>query len=321
MISIAPSVMFLILAIIGFVVSLTVVPKELKKYLWIGQAVAVGLAIFLFVLSMIVTVPPGHTGVAVLFGEVKSEARSPGMHFENPLYDWKYYDCRQKTHKETMKVPSQDQLLTKMDVSVQYKIESEQTPNILSDTGSVHDVINVHMIPTLRSVLREQGKTVKRSEDFFLDATQAMIQEALFTKLTEKLNPKGMLVQEILLRDIVLPDTIRIGVEEKKKREQEAEKQKAELRRFETEQQQKVASAEAELGAAQKQAEQKRVLADAQAYEIMKINEAIAKNPAYIQLQALKTLESISKDKAAKIYFLNGDSPTPLPLMHIDENK
>jgi hypothetical protein len=63
------------------------------------------------------------------------------------------------------------------------------------------------------------------------------------------------------------------------------------------------------------------VLADVQAYEIQKINEAIGDNPTYVKLKALEALETIAKDPAAKIYFLNGDSPTPLPLMHIGEQK
>ena len=61
--------------------------------------------------------------------------------------------------------------------------------------------------------------------------------------------------------------------------------------------------------------------ADAQAYEIEKINEAVASNPAYIQLQALKALEQISTNPASQIYFLNGESPNPLPLMHMGKNK
>jgi len=94
---------------------------------------------------------------------------------------------------------------------------------------------------------------------------------------------------------------------------------KSELRRFTTEQQQKVAQARAEKDAAKERAEMVMVLADAKAYEIKKINEAISTNPAYIKLEALKALQAISKDPAAKLYFLNGDSPTPLPLMHLGD--
>lgn len=63
----------------------------------------------------------------------------------------------------------------------------------------------------------------------------------------------------------------------------------------------------------------RKKLANAQAYEIEKINEAIASNPAYIQLQAMEALKSISKDPSSKIYFLNGDSPMPMPLMHMGD--
>jgi hypothetical protein len=90
---------------------------------------------------------------------------------------------------------------------------------------------------------------------------------------------------------------------------------------FATEQQQKVALAKAENEAATEQANKKRVLADAQAYEIEKINKAIGSNPNYVKLMALEALKAISKDPASKIYFMNGDSPSPLPLMNIGINK
>ena len=122
-----------------------------------------------------------------------------------------------------------------------------------------------------------------------------------------------------MIRDINLPPAISKGIEAKKEREQEVEKQKAELERFATEQQEKVVAAEAERAAAEQEAQKRRVLADAQAYEINKINEAIASNPAYLQLQALEALKSISRDPASKLYFLDGNSPMPLPLMNIGD--
>ena len=49
------------------------------------------------------------------------------------------------------------------------------------------------------------------------------------------------------------------------------------------------------------------------------INEAVSSNPAYLKLQALEALKQMAKDPAAKIYFLDSDSPQPLPLMHIGD--
>ena len=103
----------------------------------------------------------------------------------------------------------------------------------------------------------------------------------------------------------------------KKEREQAVVRERAELERVRTELQQQVARAQAGRAAAIEEAERKRTLADAQAYEITKINDAIARNPAYIQLQSLEALKAISKDPASKVYFIDGSSSTPLPLMHL----
>ena len=104
-------------------------------------------------------------------------------------------------------------------------------------------------------------------------------------------------------------------------REQAVERQKAELERFRTEQLQQVAEADAKRQAAEQEALQIRVLAKARADEIRLINDAIAKNPAYIQLQALETLKEMSKDPAAKLYFMDSNSTQPLPLLHMGDRQ
>ena len=268
--------------------------------------------------SLYQKVPAGYVGVATLFGEVQSEPYEEGLHIPvNPFFEWYLYDVRQKSHLEEANVPSQDQLQTKIQVSVQFRLEKTGVPMILKETGTSADVLIVHIVPKLRSLLREQGKTIKRAEDFFLEKTQQNMQTSLLAGLQDYLLSKGVNVGAVLIRDISLPPFIIKAIESKKEREQEVEKQKAELKRFKTEQQQKVALAKAESEAATEQASKMMVLADAQAYEIEKINTAIGNNPNYVKLQALEALKAISKDPASKIYFMNEDSPSPLPLLNI----
>ena len=272
--------------------------------------------------SLYQKVPAGYVAVATLFGEVQADPYEEGLHIPvNPFFEWYFYDVRQKSHLEEANVPSQDQLQTKIQVSVQYRIEKDMAPSILKGTGSANDVLKVHIVPKLRSLLREQGKAILRAEEFFLEKTQQNMQTSLLTGLENYLIEKGVNVGAVLIRDISLPPFIIKAIESKKEREQEVEKQKAELERFATEQQQKVAQAQAESEAAKEQANKMRVLADAQAYEIEKINKAIGSNPNYVKLMALEALKAISKDPASKIYFMNGDSPSPLPLMNIGINK
>lgn len=265
-------------------------------------------------------VPVGHVAVATLFGNAQPDGYQQGLHFPvNPLYRWTMFDARQQTHKEIANVPSQDQLQTKIEVSVQYRIDGTMAPDILEQTGNVATVIRVHLIPALRSMLREQGKSIKRAEDFFLEETQVTLQTALEAGLRDHLAPKGIIVSAVLIRDITLPPFIVAAIEQKKEREQAVERERAELERVRTELQQQVARAEAGFEAAEQEAARIRVLADAQAYEITQINNAVKNNPAYIQLQSLEALKAISKDPASKIYFLDGSSPSPLPLMHLGE--
>ena len=85
--------------------------------------------------SLYQKVPAGYVGVATLFGEVQSEPYEEGLHIPvNPFYEWYFYDVRQKTHLEEANVPSQDQLQTKIQVSVQFRLMNESAPTILQET-------------------------------------------------------------------------------------------------------------------------------------------------------------------------------------------
>ena len=266
------------------------------------------------------TIPPGRVGVATLFGSVVEQGYTQGLHIPvNPLYRWTMFDARQQTHLESANVPSQDQLQTKLDVSVQWRINGDMAPVILEETGDERKAVEVHLKPKLRSLLREQGKSIKRAEDFFKEETQETLQASLTEGLKDYLAPKGITVSAVLIRDISLPPFIVQAIEQKKEREQAVERERAELERVRTELQQHVARSAAGREAAEQDAARKRILADAQAYEIKKINDAIGSNPSYIQLQSLEALKEISKDPASKLYFLDGSSPTPLPLMHLGD--
>ena len=266
------------------------------------------------------TIPAGHVGVATLFGDVVEHPYESGLHIPvNPLYEWFLFDVREDTITATASVPSQDQLQTTIDVSVRFSVNANDTPYTFQQFGNKERVVEKQLVPALRSILREAGKSIPRAEDFFLEETQSVLQETMVANLRADMEPKGLNIDRVLIRSITLPPFIMKAIEAKKEREQEVEKQKAELERFRTEQQQKLAQATAEREAAEEQAKRIQVLADAQAYEIQVVNAAVAENPAYLQLQALEALKAISKDPSSKVYFINGDSPQPLPLMNIGD--
>ena len=276
-----------------------------------------GLLLLVFGGRLFETVPAGHVKVATLFGKVAT-SYGEGLHLVNPLYKFHEYDVRQKSLKMgKLAVPSMDQLTTNFDVSLQYRVNKSMVEKVVQETGSLKQLVNVHLVPKFRSQLREISKSVEKAEDFYLKDTQQRIQTTLLSGLQEYCGPKGLEVQEVLIRGVELPQVIREAVERKKRRQQQAEEQKAELARFKVEQEQKLAQAAAERAAAEEEAKKIKLMADAEAYKIQKINQAVARNPAYIQLQAIQAMEKISKNPANQVYFLNGESPNPLPLMNM----
>jgi regulator of protease activity HflC (stomatin/prohibitin superfamily) len=281
----------------------------------------VALLVLLFGRQFFHQVPAGHVGVAIFFGEVQDTVYPEGPHFPvNPIYTWHDFDVREKTNKlPGVEVPTRDQLLTKVDLSIQYHLDASMAPQMYRDTGDALAVIQVHMIPKVRSLVRELGTRIARAEDFFLEETRDLLANQLQQGLSEFVSSKGIIIEQVLVRGINLPAVLTKAIEQKKEREQAVERQKAELERYRTEQLQQVAAADAMRQAAEEDAKRLRILADAKAYEIRAINKAISNNPAYIQLQSLKTLQEMAKDPAAKIYFMDSNSPNPLPLLHMGE--
>jgi len=287
-------------------------------------------AVFIAVLAVIMfgrqffhQVPAGHVGVATFFGEVQDFPYPEGPHFPvNPLFAWHDMDVREKSTKlPGIEVPTRDQLLTKIDLSIQYRLNGKMAPLIFRETGDETMVVAVHMIPKVRSLLRELGTNIDRAEDFFLEETRDRLAVGLQEGLSQYVGPRGIIIDTVLVRGINLPTVLANAIEQKKEREQAGEREKAELERFRTEQQQQVAAARAKRESAEEDAKTVKILADAKAYEIAAINRAVSKNPAYVQLQALEALKKIAEDPAAKIYFLDGQSPQPFPLLHMGEQR
>lgn len=278
-----------VVMVLGKQISVLGAFRSLAKVI-IAPALIVFVALF-----CVQQVPAGHVKVAALFGKVQDQVYAEGLHFPvNPLYAWNEYDVRQKTLKfDKMGVPSQDQLISHFDVSLQYRLIGENAPAIKKNTGTAADVVKIHVVPYFRSLVREQGKTVANAEEFYSESVQNRMQVQMMEALTRKLEPIGIEMQGILIRNVILPPFIAKAVEDKKRREQEAEKQKAELKRFTTEQEQKIATANAEFEAAKLEEQKIRLLADAEAYKIEKINKAAQQSPAYIQLKQIEAWNGI----------------------------
>jgi regulator of protease activity HflC (stomatin/prohibitin superfamily) len=280
----------------------------------------VALLVLMFGQRFFHSVPAGHVGVAVLFGEVQDEPYPEGLNLVNPFLTWVDMDVRQDSFKIVqLEMPTRDQLLSKVDLSIQWRLDASQAPFIYRDTGDKERIVQVHLHPQARSLIRELGTKIDRAEDLFKDEVREQLANALSEGLRGYVADKGIIIDSVLLRNINLPPVLAEAIGRKKEREQEVERQRAELERVKLEQEQGVAQAMASRRAAEEDAKRLRILADAKAYEIATINKAASGNPAYIQLQSLEALKKMSEDPAAKLYFMDSNSPSPLPLMNIGD--
>ena len=90
------------------------------------------LLVLMFGQRFLHAVPAGHVGVAILFGEVQDESYPEGLHFVNPLLSWKDLDARQDTYQlSKMEVPTRDQLLSTVDLSIPVSYTHLTLPTIL----------------------------------------------------------------------------------------------------------------------------------------------------------------------------------------------
>jgi regulator of protease activity HflC (stomatin/prohibitin superfamily) len=262
-----------------------------------------------------------------------------GFHFKSPLTEITLFDARQKTLKESMQVPSRDQMLTGFDISIQYRLIKEKAPSMLKETGNPREVVNVHLIPLMRSQLRELGKTVETAEQFYDNEIQRRLQTELSQAMSVLTN-KGILIEQLLIRDITLPAIITDAVVRKKQAAQEAEKAKEELKKFKVDQERKEAQAEAEKKAALIEATKKKevMLIDANAkLEAARIEaesilvkakaEAEAKSimvdtltlEGYVKLESMEALKYFQKGN--HMIIMDPNATSPLPFLNLNPQK
>jgi regulator of protease activity HflC (stomatin/prohibitin superfamily) len=101
----------------------------------------------------VLVVPAGTVGVYDLFGKVSDEVLAPGIHIVNPLAKIHNMSVRTQEVKETVDLPSREDLTVKVDVSLLFSLEPAKSPAVYRTIGN--DYVNIVIIPQLRSVVRD----------------------------------------------------------------------------------------------------------------------------------------------------------------------
>jgi len=185
------------------------------------RLIALGVAAFFFVILLfnsVTRVGTGHVGVLTLFGRVTSETLGEGIHLINPLKTNNEMSVQTQTIKESASVPSSEGLMMSLDTSLIYHLTPDRAAEVFQKIGA--DYENIVVEPTLRSAIREA--TASHSANALYTGEREMVGKQIFEQVNEQLTKRGLTVENVLLRDIQLPATLKASIEAKQQAEQEA---------------------------------------------------------------------------------------------------
>ena len=183
----------------------------------IGLGVTAFLLVILF-FSAITRVGTGHVGVLTLFGKVSGETLQEGIHLINPMKTNNELSIQTQTLKESASVPSSEGLMMSLDTSLIYHLNPDRAAEVFQKIGA--DYENVVVEPTLRSAIRES--TASHTANALYTGEREMVAKQIYDQVSAQLSQRGLVVENVLLRDIQLPATLKASIEAKQQAEQEA---------------------------------------------------------------------------------------------------
>lgn len=184
----------------------------------------------------------GETGVKGDFGTIHNEAVSTGWHWYCPFFTWiERWNVKTQELKETANVPSSEGLISTLDISVLYYVPKDKAVQVRKTVGS--DYRSTVLEPYVREAIRNvaSGYEVKA---LFSEQGRKEIGQKMMEFLKSKLDDRGIIIQDVLLRDVRLPDVFSASIQQKLKTEQESLQKEFELTKAKKDAEIEVARAE-----------------------------------------------------------------------------
>jgi regulator of protease activity HflC (stomatin/prohibitin superfamily) len=186
------------------------------------RLIGLGIAAFLLVIllfSSITRVGTGHVGVLTLFGKVQTGGTlGEGIHLISPLKTNNELSIQTQTLKESASVPSSEGLMMSLDTSLIYHLDPDRAAEVFQKIGA--DYENIVVEPTLRSAIREA--TASHTANALYTGEREMVGKQIYDQVSTQLKERGLKVENVLLRDIQLPATLKAAIEAKQQAEQES---------------------------------------------------------------------------------------------------
>jgi len=214
-------------------------------------AFAVALSLAALVATGCVVIEDGEVGVSKSFGRIKDEPVTQGVVIQIPVIRTvETWNVKLQELKETAQVPSSEGLIVGLDTSLLFQVVPDSAPTIRQTIG--WNYVDLLVIPYFRSALRDvvSGYPVKK---VYSEAGRKDIASKVKEFLQGNLEPRGILVVDVLLRDVKLPQRFKESIEAKLTAEQRVQQKQFEL-------EQAVKDAEIEVARARGAAESQQIV-------------------------------------------------------------
>jgi len=211
-------------------------------------ALTLQLAFVLLVLPACVVIEDGEVGVLKTFGSIDDEPVNQGLSFVIPVArQIETWNIKLQERKETATVPSSEGMIVKLETSLLFQILPDRAPEVRKTVGP--DYVDKLVIPYFRNALRDvvSGYPVR---NIYSETGRKEISIRMQEFLKEALEPRGILVVDVLMRDVQLPQRFRDSIEAKLTAEQRVQQKQFELEQAKKEAEIEVARAK---GAAEAQ--------------------------------------------------------------------
>lgn len=228
-------IFWILLAIVLFIVAAKPLKESKLRYLaYLGSILLTLVAISEF----ITVIPAGNVGVVDTFGDVSETTLKPGINFVNPLADVINFSIKTQEIKEVAEVPSREGLTVQLELSVLYHLDPNNADDVYKGVGEQYE--EVILTPILRSVTRTV--TAEYDAKALYTSQREVLAKKIQEELAAKVQPRGIIIESIPLRKVVLPDKVTSAIEDKLAAEQESqrmefiltkEKQEAERKKIE----------------------------------------------------------------------------------------
>ena len=201
--------------------------------------------------SVFKQIDAGKVGVKSLYGNVQPDVLESGLHVVNPLLDITIFDVQTQNYTmsaihnegaqegdDAIRVLSNDGLEVVIDLTVLYRVLPTEAPKILKGIGENYT----------DKIVRPVTRTRIRDNAVYYDAVALYstkrneFQQRIFKSIEDDFKKRGLVLEQLLIRNINLPVSVKASIESKINAEQDAqkmtfvlqkEKQEAERKRVE----------------------------------------------------------------------------------------